>query len=1075
MNKKLSLLLLCGAMTIPCNLKAQQENSNNVSEKIKVDKMFGLLKNETTDLSEGSVKRLVPQMPNRMNIHSSARKLMRHKLQSKAGSHIYEPGWSVGFDTQDEWNQFTIINANNDEVKGANWNYGVWNYFFNQNNGAALYYYSKDKNADDWLITPGLNLKAGKTYYVRFKLKCVQATYVEKIEINYGNAATAEAMTSVVMPATEISSTAYQEYTREIKPNSDGVFYIGFHAISPAFKIGLYVDDISVVAAPEPQSPNVVTEVKATPDATAALKATLSFKAPSTSFDGKNLSSISGVKIFNGGKIITDIKNVSTGQLVSYTDEHVEKDGMNVYTITPYNEYNDGPATTVSVFVGLDLPASPENAKLSNDPDKVVLTWDASKGAHNGAFFPEKVNYDIYTISYDNYGSPTLQKKVASVADGKTSYTPGFGADHGIPGEVVFGLVGVNATGQSEKATLSNTILVGSPNPVPYKEGFANGKEKNILQPFGEGVGVSYGMAGAGRLTEEDANGDGGCAYIQTFMKDSVGMRTFKIALTGSHQPKLVFSRKSTAKSGIFRVYVITPDGKMNILETTDFSATSEEGWKTKKFDLSKFVGERYILVGFSLANNNEQPSEQRVLIDNINVGEVPATDASVNVSAQAKIDRGAETAFNVLVNNNGDSDIASYRLKLSVGDKLIADSIINEVLPSFGYKKLAIAYKSDFLNTENSFKVVATVIAGGDVVADNNESSAEVKLISAEVSPIENLNLSKSKDADNKLNVALSWDKPSPLVGRTEDFESFTNWKYNDLTPWTLVDGDSAITGGGIVYGSNGEVKYENQGTPFAYIVFNPHNFGGLDLPTGNITKYNAHSGNQFLVSMYGYVQDKTVESGFRNVQNNDWIISPELPAKAQTISFFINNIIHEDKDVSATYEVLYSTTTADTASFKTIDGQRISATGGVWKQVSVDLPEGSKYFAIRNVTPADKGFVFMIDDINYHVNGGVVDKYKVYRDGVLIGDTKEPKFNDMAVPEGNHLYQVTAYYVDGRESIPVSVSLVVTGLETIVGTDEPFDIYTLDGICVKRGATTLNGLSSGVYVAKGKKIVVR
>ena len=82
---------------------------------------------------------------------------------------------------------------------------------------------------------------------------------------------------------------------------SDGVYYIGFHAISDAFRIALYVDDISVEAAPEAKSPSKVTNVTITPDASASLKANVNFTAPKTSYDGMPLTSLGGIRVLVNG------------------------------------------------------------------------------------------------------------------------------------------------------------------------------------------------------------------------------------------------------------------------------------------------------------------------------------------------------------------------------------------------------------------------------------------------------------------------------------------------------------------------------------------------------------------------------------------------------------------------------------------------------------------------------------------------------------------------------------------------------------------------------------------------------
>ncbi len=39
----------------------------------------------------------------------------------------------------------------------------------------------------------------------------------------------------------------------------------------------------------------------------------------------------------------------------------------------------------------------------------------------------------------------------------------------------------------------------------------------------------------------------------------------------------------------------------------------------------------------------------------------------------------------------------------------------------------------------------------------------------------------------------------------------------------------------------------------------------------------------------------------------------------------------------------------------------------------------------------------------------------------------------------------------------------------------DKPFPVYTVDGRLVRRGATSLEGLPKGIYIAKGKKYVVK
>ena len=45
---------------------------------------------------------------------------------------------------------------------------------------------------------------------------------------------------------------------------------------------------------------------------------------------------------------------------------------------------------------------------------------------------------------------------------------------------------------------------------------------------------------------------------------------------------------------------------------------------------------------------------------------------------------------------------------------------------------------------------------------------------------------------------------------------------------------------------------------------------------------------------------------------------------------------------------------------------------------------------------------------------------------------------------------------------------------MESIINEGLPFNIYTLTGIEVRHEATSLEGLSSGMYIAGGQKIVI-
>ena len=251
----------------------------------------------------------------------------------KSAPAAFDAGWSADFNTADQWEQFTVIDVNGDRAPSQYGESGTWNHSLHDGEGAAMYVYNTKNQADDWLITPGLNLKAGKSYYVNFKLRCVQNTYPERIEVKYGTDATVEAMTHTVLESTDVSNTEYKSYVQKIQPAEDGVFYIGFHAISDPFTIALYVDDISVTATPEAKSPAMVTDVKVTPDASAALKATVEFKSPEKAFDGSALAALSGVKLMLNGKLVADVKTDKPGSINTVAVNDIPAAGINAFTL----------------------------------------------------------------------------------------------------------------------------------------------------------------------------------------------------------------------------------------------------------------------------------------------------------------------------------------------------------------------------------------------------------------------------------------------------------------------------------------------------------------------------------------------------------------------------------------------------------------------------------------------------------------------------------------------------------------------------------------------------------------------
>lgn len=200
-----------------------------------------------------------------------------------------------------------------------------------------------------------------------------------------------------------------------------------------------------------------------------------------------------------------------------------------------------------------------------------------------------------------------------------------------------------------------------------------------------------------------------------------------------------------------------------------------------------------------------------------------------------------------------------------------------------------------------------------------------------------------KSKFLPKMTIVYESAEEPLEL-GETvliEDFESYTDVPFSTVAVgnWTYVDADSYIT-----YANPGMTAVPNAGTSMAFqlVDTNDDRYSAY---------YTAHSGTHFLLA-------PRCRDG---VDNNDWLISPELNlSKGGKLTFWaVGGTGYAD------FEVLASTTNTDLTSFTAV-GETVNNLGGSWTQFSYELPAGTKHFAIHHMTDSwSAAVIFGVDDI--------------------------------------------------------------------------------------------------------------
>lgn len=964
------------------------------------------------------------------------------------------PPYSESFDSADGFSTFTVLDKN---IDNRTWAY-------NPDKGAACYIYSGVNNGDDWLITAPLKLEGGKQYTLSFKTFTNE--YPERIEVALGQSPTAEAMTEILIPATDLNPNVTQANPLNLKavimPEADGLYYIGFHAISDADCYYLFVDDVVVSAGLGTSSPAAVSDLKVVPGAGGAMEAAISFKAPDKNIAGEALESIDKIELSRDGGVIKTFDNPALGAELSFDDNAVSESGYHLYSVVAYNQEGAGVVADISVFIGVNYAAPIEavNAAETDNEGEVTISWTpVTTDIDGNPLDPSQVTYDLYLFS--GY-SRTLVKSGITECEYTYQAIPA-GNEQDFMQWLVFPMT---EAGEYE-GQISPMIAVGKPYDCPFSESFAN-KEPMSVWALNSSGGCEIGL-GDSSIGVDPQDNDGG--YV-TFMSRSVGaygeFQSGNILVSGT-SPALVFYTFVMADD-LNEIAVYINDGSGKKLEKTVVVGELgiAEQWARVMVPLDAYIGKK-IGVNFVATVN----SHAYILLDNIYVGDVVANDLSVSgISAPASVKAGADFDVVVKIENLGTANADTYGIDLFRNGEKVASA---DGAALAGGESASVSFLQSVSvagELENEF--YAVVNYASDENLDNNTSA--VVTVTVRQTPYPTVQNLAAVQADGAISV--TWDEPDLSSGVpvavTEDFESGESFAQ-EFGDWTFVDGDNSVVGGfdGI------DIPGIRIGTDkVAFFLFD------ASLPQFN-KSFAAVSGDKYLASLFRY------DDG----QVDDWAISPKLSGGAQTISFMARSY---SGDYPEAIEVLYSIGGKDISEF--ISVKTLKPVPESWTEITADLPEGATYFAIRST--ASSSFMLMIDDVTF-IPAPVelsLSGYNVYRDGVKLNDAvvEETSFVDTDVPAGEHAYHVTAVY-DKGESAPVGVTVsmsgvadiaagevsidVIDGSIVVAGADgKPVAVYAVDGTTIFSSvgeAKTVVPVSGGIYVVKAattvKKVIVK
>lgn len=960
------------------------------------------------------------------------------------------PPYYEDFSLEESLDLFNIIDENGDD--------NTWKW--HENKHSAYYPASSSKAADDWLITPAIQLEANHSYKVTFTARSSSAYFPEKIEAKWGNKDKVENLTNKFLAATKLPATS-TTYDGTVNTTAAQTFYFGIHAISDKAMDYIYVENFSIVDNGHLNAPAAVENVKITPDPTTALKANISFRLPTKTVAGKTLAAVTKVVVTRDGVTVTEFGSSKSGATLS-CDDNSPVAGFNNYTITAYTADGAGTPTVVAAYVGLDKPAPLTNVKAADMKTGVKLTWDkaSTQGANGGAVLTNDVTYNAYRVRISD--GVTSQQLLGSVTE--NTYTEKFNTAEGEQAVRLYSVGAKNSKGESERV-MSSPVVTGKPYALPFRSNFVNGENAHLwwsltLDEEG-GIGFLHN-------TQTSSDGDNNCRVFTSFSKGGTAdLSSGKIALAGASNPAVIFSHNATSgKNCSIEVYAQTPDGTRKLIGTVDYSKLSgkAEDWHRSLFKIpAEMAKADYVILTFV----GKADTYGVVRIDDVNVHNIYDNDLAVSISAPAKMKRGAWSKATVTVTNNGEKAASKYRVQLRSGNDIMFEQTVAEAIQPLASKSFVVNVKNNATNTSKTFKLYADVEYDADQYKADNSTAFVVELTESGIPMPENFSATKD-EATSKL--TMNWSVPtSASIQTRETFESYDNWTINQFGDWTTYSSiKSGETGG--LWGSQG-MPFPHENELYNYIVFNP------DAIQDGITSQNLtlkpHGGEKCLMTMFAR---EIVNKKFVYYDADNWLISPMLSGEAQTVLFWANNGQPNPSNIRypQTIEVYYSDKTNDHADFKKLE--TFTHSGGKWDSYTVDLPEGASYFAIRCATPEADAYMLMLDDIVYKAGFGKLEGFRVYRNDKMIKElpatatSYDINFDPKAEPTR---YSVSAVFTGGESAAATSDDCQTDIHGVTIDAQHPADVYTIDGKLVMKNATSLRSLKRGVYVVNGVKIV--
>lgn len=544
----------------------------------------------------------------------------------------FEVPYHNGFDTASSLNLCYITDGNGD---GRTWG---WDSHKTQ----TAYIFTGtdyDKPQDDWLITPGIDMKAGSTYTIVYTVAANMndGRFADRLEVAAGSGLNPKEYTVIENPFDCLGNESTHSIT--FSPAEDGYYHIGFHCISDCRRgLSVAIDDLHIDVMEAQDAPAAVTQLKLKSSKGTA-PVTISFVTPTKTVGGKKLENITRVDVFrNVSELVKSVETTQTGHLMTVTDNKGSK-GMTTYTVVAYNEHGVGERAEAEIFLGIDFPGAPQNINLRDMGDgSLEMTWDApTEGANGGWFDPQNLTYMVYQINNGFATDPqeTSERKFT------VARHPDYYSDE--QGLVYYAVAAVNKTGEGN-AYRSNEIIVGTPYTYPFAESWPAGKERNEMW-----YRMNLNSDGWSAVSGFDSDSDGGSLAFDSSIEGDMSYYCMgKVNLAFATKPKLIFDYYAIPGENIRIVAEASKafrDGYFPCCVIDFANLKGEEGWREAVIDLAEVANAYpYTALRFLGVSTGVHP----LRIDNVRIEDSDKTPTFSGVGEITGDFSGAEQIYSV-------------------------------------------------------------------------------------------------------------------------------------------------------------------------------------------------------------------------------------------------------------------------------------------------------------------------------------------------------------------------------------------------------------------------------------------